>query len=292
MFSRKLAMFLAVLLFSGCAGLNKTKFVQGHDPIMDQDGGVVLFVDVCNQMDTVGNDYFVVNESKKVSKAMVKGVTTYLEKNGVKVRSEITPFVCGALDTKENPPVKVAEKIGGAIKESKKPFGVIDEVAQDTEYLDALTTLATSIHGKEMYDIATYYNKNKKGKKVSQFILDEDKLKAASGVVKAKTGAASILYVGVNGTKVSGGKKFAQGLGCFTVGMATGLATGGAVSFIPGHRIDGKYFFAGLVNLESGKLVWDGWSHVAGNPLSPKAVVIPSHIDLLLKKLVFKEVPR
>jgi hypothetical protein len=300
MFLRSIGIGIAILMVAGCASAPKMTSIQQHDPILDQKGGVVLLVDVCDQIDVVGDDdYFVVNESKEVAKALVKGIRTYLEQNGVQVLSAITPFVCGAFDTPENPPKKFADKAGGIVSEAPKPFGVADEIAHDAEYLNALTTLSTYIHERKMLDIVRYYAKQKRVKNGPQDtvpIINEDRFMEASNVVKAKTDASSILYVGLKGTKISGGKKFAQGLASFTVGMATGIATAGLgtgfwIAIMPGHSTDWKYSSAGLVNLESGKLVWSSWSSLQGNPLTPEAVAKPGDTNLLLKGLVLKDVP-
>lgn len=292
---RNLGILIIAIMFAGCAGTHKVKYVQQHDPIMDRNGGVVLLVDVCNQIDVVGdNDYFVINESKEVIQALVKETRTYLEQNGVQVLAEVTPFVCGAFDTPENTPMKVADKQGDTIMESQKPYGVADELINDPEYLNALTTISTYVFEREMIKIIRHYSK--KDTQSLSLIVTDDQLKTASEIIKAKTNASSILYVGLKGTKISGGKKFGQGLFSFTVGMATGIATAGMgtgywVSYMPGRNKDWKYSGAGLINLESGELVWSSWSSAQGNPLKPEKVATTDSIELLLKDLVFDEEP-
>jgi len=296
MFIRSLGILIIAITISGCAGTQK--YVQKHDPIMDQNGGVVLLVDVCNKIDVVGNnDYCVVNESREGAKELTKGIRTYLEEHGIEVRSEIIPFVCGACDSPDNTPTKVAENIGDDVKESPKPYGVADEIISDPEYMKALTTLSTYAFQAGMIKMLEDTTKKKEKFKRPDLIVNEDQLKSATDIIKEKTNASSILYIGVNGVKISGGKKFAQGLFSFTVGMATavataGLGTGYYYTFIPGRKADGMYLCAGLINLETGNSVWKNWGNFNGNPIKPKYIANPNYINLLLKDLVMEQVPK
>ena len=289
----------ASLTIAGCAGAPVKQSIQQHDPIMDQKGGVAIIVDVCNLIDVVGDDdYFVINESKAVADALLRETTAYLQQHGVQVLTGMVPFVCGVYDTPGNAPRKCSEKEGGTVFEAAQPYGIADGIVGDTEYVKALTTLSTYMRERK----AINSTKTDDGKKKSETefqepagAINEDRLTAASAIIKSRTGAASILYIGLRGTKISAGKKFGQGLAAFTVGVATGIATAGlgtgyAVSIIPGHNVDWKYSNAGLVNLESGKLVWSHCTSRKGNPLEPEEVAKPGEIDLLLKSLVLKEV--
>ncbi|WP_155310882.1 hypothetical protein [Desulfosarcina ovata] len=52
MFVRTLC-FIMVLMTMGCYGGPKANYVRKYDPVMDKNGGVVLLVDVCRQVDSI-----------------------------------------------------------------------------------------------------------------------------------------------------------------------------------------------------------------------------------------------
>lgn len=300
MFVRNLVTIIVLLAATGCASTPKVNYIQHHDPIMDQNGGVVLLVDACDQIDVIGdNDYYVINESKEIAGALVTEIRTYLEQNGVSVSTEIIPFVCGAFDNPENPPAKVAEEAGEKVDEVCKPYCVADEFKNDPGYLNALTSLSTYVFERGMITIMEDYARKKKKLdefKRPAFIVEDDQFRGAIDIIKARTNASSLLYVGLKGIKVSGGKKFGQGLLSFTVGMATavataGLGTGYYLAFMPGGDNDYKYAIAGLANLETKELTWRTWTTKACNPLKTKCASNPKEIERLLKDLVFDKEP-
>ena len=151
---RKTAIFIGIvfiMVLTGCAS-QKQKFIVAHDPIMDQDGGVVLIADVCVKQDVIGDDdYFVITEAKEGAKALLSAARKYLEEKQVKVRTELIPFVCGVFSHGDNnASLKVAERVGGEIKESRPPFAVAPEMSNDPELVDALGKLATDSFQQSM----------------------------------------------------------------------------------------------------------------------------------------------
>jgi hypothetical protein len=288
---------MAFALLVGCVAGSKVKSVQQHDPILDQNGGPLVFVDVCNEIDAVGdNDYFAVSESKEVSHALGEGVEDYLNKNGVTVRATINPFVCGALDKPGNPPSKYAEKRGEDVAEAPRPYGISEEVNGDLEYINSLSTLSTYVQERNLLAAAKSYSKNKDAFKELKQIVSDEELAGACTVIREKSGAGSLLYVGMAGTKLTGGKKLAQGLASFTIGMITAIATAGLGTgyyymYMPGRNVDWKYSNTGLINLESCKMTWTNWTGRRGNPLEPKEVASQDNMQALLRELVFKDIP-
>jgi hypothetical protein len=258
---------------------------------------VALLVDVCDQVDVVGKgDYCIVDESKEIASAIAEKIKEYLNLNGIPVKTEIIPFVCGAFDSPENLPVKVAQKAGEKVKEAPKPYAVADEIKEDTEYLNSLTTLSTYALERS---ILKYLENSKKTEKPA-LIVNEDQFKEAVEVVKQRLNVSRLLYVGIKGTKISGGKKFGQGLVSFTVGVATTVATMGVVStgntsygiaFIPGRKTDGSFSTAGLINLEKEELSWRNYSDTSGDPLDVKFVASPQRLGLLLNDMFFIKEP-
>lgn len=289
MFVRYLCCIM-ILMSMGCAGGPKANYVRKYDPVMDKNGGVVLLMDVCRQVDSIGEgECFVIDESKKVASDLVDGIEHFLKQNGISVKTTLIPFACGSLETPENLPKKIVQKRGGKVKEAARPYGVPDRFSNDAEYLDALVNLSTYVseRGLALYleDSAIAANKLDTFQKPA-LIVHENEFMKALDVIKEKTNASSVLYTGLRERKVSGGNKFAQGLVQFSVGMATAIATAGlgtglAVYYIPGRDIDGKIFTTGLVDLESKKLTWKDWyTGEVSNPEQTKR---------LLKDLLFDD---
>lgn len=272
-------------MFTSCGTPSMVRYVHHHDPIMDKNDGVVLLIDVCNQVDVAGQgDYCIIEESKEVASAIAEPFKTYLEQNGVWVKTEMIPFVCGAYDNPENLPSKVSENIGEDVSEARRPYGIADEFKEDQEYLNALTTLSSYIMEKTLS--ANAENPTP--------IVDKNQFIDAAKTVKSRTNASSLVYVGVKGRKISGGKKFAQGLLRFTVGVATAVATAGMgtgyyVSYMPGGNVDGRLSIAGMVNLETGELSWKNYNSAQGDPLKTEAMTKYYNIDLLMKDLVYEK---
>ena len=300
MLKRSLGIIIVILMLASCAAKPKVRYIHRHDPVMDKNGGVVLLVDVCNQIDVVGKgDYCVVDESREIAAALVEPLKVYLEQNGVFVRTEIVPFVCGAFDSPENLSL-VAEKAGEDVSKAPKPYAISDEFKNDPEYLNSLTTLSTYILERCILKLL----EDSKKKEMPALIVHEDQFKEAVRIIKDRTNASSLVYVGLKGTTISGGKKFGQGLMSFTVAVATGVATMGAVTvgetaygvmFIPGRDSDGRFSIAGLVNMETEELSWKGYKSAGKNPYTgDKPLEIFDitkyyQIDSLLKDLVYKK---
>jgi hypothetical protein len=273
---------ILLLMSTGCATPPMVRYVHNHDPIMDKNGGVVLLIDVCNQVDVVGQgDYCVINESKEVASAVAEPLITYLEQNGVSVKTEMIPFVCGASDTPDKI-AKVAQKEGDTVNEAPKPYAIGDEFQEDKEYLNALTTLSTCVLERSVTGKTDD----------SMLLIPEEEFKEAMRIVRSKTNASSLVYVGIKGRMISGGKKFAQGLLRFTTGVATAVATAGmgtgyVVTYMPGGDVDGKLLLAGLVNMENEELSWKNYYSAQGDPLDVKEMNKYYRIDSLLKGLVY-----
>ncbi len=293
MFMRKFGIIIVFLMITGCASGPKFRYVDRPEPIVGPDSSVAILVDVCTQVDVVGKgDYCIIDESKEIAPAVAEKVKEYLELNGIPVKTEIIPFVCGTFDNPENLPVKVAQKAGEDVTEVSKPYAVTNKIREDPEYLNSLTTLSTYVLERS---IIKYLEDSGKTERPA-LIVSEDQFKEAVDVVKSRLDVSSLMYIGIRGTKVSGGKKFGQGLVSFTVGVATGVATMGMVSaggtsygimLIPGRKSDGSYESAGLIDLEKEELSWRNYTDAPGDPEDIKFVASPQRIGLLLNDMIF-----
>ena len=294
---RNFGIIIVLLMVTGCASAPKYRYVDRYEPVVDHNSSVALLVDVCDQVDVAGKgDYCIIDESKEIAPAVAEKIQAYLKLNGIPAQTVIIPFVCGAFDNPENTPVKVAQKAGDKVNEAPKPYAVADEIKDDPEYLKSLTTLSTYVLERS---ITKYLEDSKKTEKPA-LIVNEDQFKKAVEVVKDRLNVSRLLYLGIKGTKISGGKKFGQGLLSFTVGVATAVATMGVVSagntsygigFIPGRDSDGAFSVAGLINLDTEELSWRNYSSSNGDPLEVKYVAGPLQIGKLLNDMLFIKEP-
>ncbi len=293
---------LLIVLLAGCAHTPKQTFVVAHDPVMDQNGGVVLIADVCLQKDVVGDgDYFSISESKEGAKALLASARTYLREKQVSVLAELVPFVCGSLAHGDRAAsFKVADRVGGETKQARPPFAVEPGIGADPELLRALLMLSA-----EVYSRTTGQQMNNQAKQAKKaipqsppFTVSAQELAEATQLVAEKMNASSVLYLGVNGTSISTGKAVGQGLLSAAIGMATGVATGVAthgnayVMFFPGYSVDWRNMSCGLLNLELGECTWSSSASGPGDPMKPKVVAEPHLVEGMLYSLVHKPAPQ
>lgn len=294
MYIRNIGIFIIIItMITGCASAPNLRYVDRHDPIVEHSDSVALLVDVCDQIDVVGKgDYCIISESKEVASSLTEKIKSYLKLNGISIEREMIPFVCGAFESPENLPVKVAEKKGDTVEETSKPFSISDEIKKDVVYLNALTTLSTYVFERSMIKYLKDSSKKNDEFQTPELIVQEDQFREAVEVIKSRIEASKLLYVGIKGSKDSGGKKFGKGLMSFTVGMATaittaGLGTGYYAYFMPGFNGDSWYDTAGLINLETKELAWKNYSFSQGNPLEAKNVANDQQCGFLLNDLFF-----
>lgn len=289
------------LLLVACAHTPKQAYTVAHDPVMDQNGGVVLIADVCVQKDVVGDeDYFSIAEAKEGAKALLASARSYLQQKQVQVRTELIPFVCGSLAYgNSNTSFKVADRVGGEIKRARPPFAVDPGIKDDPELVDALAKVSADAFQRSTLRRVNDQAKQtrKAGSQPPPVAVSPEELAAASRLIAEKMNASSVIYLGVNGTSISTGKAVGQGILSAAVGMATGvatgLATGGMVSvmYFPGYTVDWRYMSCGLVNLDAGQCSWSGWASAPGDPMKPKVVGESKLLETMLHDLVHKPVP-
>ena len=282
----------AMFTILGCATTTpKREFVLGHDPLMDQNGGVLLMVDSCILREAMlkTNDCYVVAESKAAAQELLRVSRKYLFDNGVQIHSELIPFVCGALHDANNSPQRVADRIDGPVSMTQQPFCIANEFSNDQEYVTALRNLST------------YAFQNAKGPKTTkaanagatapsstghpQYVAPGD-LKTAAALISARTSASSVLYLGMLGKSRTTEKAIAQDVGDVLVGAAIGLVLGNVV-YVPSHN-DTSEMCAGLLNLDSGELIWSNCTSPIGDPAKPGTIAQPMMIEALLFDLVHR----
>src|SRR5262249_14729019 len=133
-----------LLLVGGCASIPPKFVTTAHNPLLDKNGGVVLLGDACIKRGAVGSDdYVVVAESKAGVKTLMNVVGDYLSDNGVQVQMTLIPFICGASHDSKNSLQKVANNLDDSVRDGRQPFDVSENFGGDSDYVHALTVVAT-----------------------------------------------------------------------------------------------------------------------------------------------------
>lgn len=307
---------LAVML-SACAGAPPKFTVSAHDPILDQNGGVVLITDVCIQYDPVGDDYVVLKETQVNAAALMNTIKKYLADNGVKVRATMVPFVCGAIQDPDNQLKSVASEIDGDVTESSQPFGVEEGIRRDSIYLDALVKLSTLAYQHPWVknseaDTAPAENAATTDDTSADFgdpdeaddsiekvreIFSSQEYKDALDIVAKRTNSSSVLYVGASAISVSSGKRASSVLGNILVAVASAVAIGPvgvgggqyAFAVAPTPTSDSRIMSASLINMDSKEIIWSNSLTVGGDILDDAKITNIGSIDLLLTSMVRSE---
>ncbi len=293
------SMLVVLLLCASCAA-PPTCHRVAVDTTLTRPEGVFLMADVCIQKDAVGDsdDYFMISESKLGAEAALRELSSYLANSGIKIRSSLVPFVCGARQNTPNGLLRAANKENDPIQDLPQPLAVAATLQDDPEYVRALTVISTYAIERAATDRPP--NKNNEAIEPPQNAtrpqIDDNEFKSAASLLKKRTQASSVLYLGILGTSRTTGKAALQSTGSFLVGMTVGLATAGlgtgyALAFTPGHQIDGRVMEGAMLDLDSGDITWSNAVHAGGDPIKPETVADAKALDLLFHGVVFKASP-
>lgn len=291
---RSAAVVTTMSLLAACATTPPPKSEQVFsDPLLMRQGGVLLLVDACIQRDGLGDsDYFVVNESEAGARAALEASRKLLESNDVVVRAEIFS-VCGARLNADRSSITVADKAGDQRRQAQQPLRISGPGTEDPRFVQALGDVSTYAFERA----AVQKSKKASNKGDPPPAISADAYHEAASVLKEKTQASTILFVGALGNSLSGGKKTAQFMGSMIVGMGTAIATAGLgtgyyVMFIPGRKISGTVMEGALIDLETGELTWSNAVRAGGDPVQPKVLANARTLDLLLRDIMFQSVSR
>jgi hypothetical protein len=287
------AMLVIYTLAAGCVANQPMSRKVSHDPRLARQGGVLLLVDACVQIDAIqsASDYFVINEAESGGKETLAALHRYVEDSGIAVRSEVVS-VCGSRLNSKHSLSRVADTVGGQVREAQQPLRISETIKNDPQYVDALAVVSTfafehaAVEGKK----ATAGAKEAPGDAPASISMDE--FHAAAEVIKDRTQASSVVFLGVLGSKPSAGKTAIEVAGGLAIGMAiavatAGLGTGYYLIFVPGHKVSGMVMEGAMIDLDSGQLSWSHAVHIRGNPLDSKVMANPQGLDLLLHGLMF-----
>jgi hypothetical protein len=281
---------------SGCVATAPKSVRVSHDPLLARQGGVILLLDACVQRDIVGGgDYFVIKEVEAGAQATLSSLKKYIQDSRIPVREEVIS-VCGARLNSNNAAIRAADRAGGRVRSAQQPLKISETAKDDPEYVRALGLVST--YSFERAAVKPGAKKNfggqPSGKEAPNSIEIKD-FQAAAEVIKNRTQASSVLFLGILGHSRSGGKKAVQKIGSIAVGvtagfLTAGLGTGYYLVFVPGFQIDGMMMESALIDLDSGQLTWSSAVQSTGDPIRPNVMSNPETIDLLFRDIIFKPV--
>jgi len=287
----------AACALGGCAANPPMSRQVSADPLLERQGGVVLLVDAAVQIETLAtDDYFVVDEAKAGGQATMTALRKFAEENNIPVRGEIVSVGAARL-SRDNSQVLVADKAGAERRKASQPLWVTESIANDPEYVSALRVVSTYAFERAAITAAKSKDHTKsKNETVPQSVTIDEFHKAAD-VIKGRTQASSVLFLGVLGKSKSDTSEVVDFVTRFTIGEAVaigtaGLGTGYYLVFVPGH-LTGRNFMtleSALIDLQSGDLTWSNAVKSQEDPIHPEHMANPTTLDLLLHNVMFKAV--
>lgn len=273
-------------LLTACSAAPPTRHVVSHDPMLARQDGVLLLADVCVQKDAVGDDedFFVVAESKSAARILLKALRTYIEDSNIPIRGE-QMVVCAARHGSAQD-ILVGDNFNAQSYRAPQPLYVQENIEDDKQYINALRNISTYAFERAAID-------RTEDTSVKQNQINKITFLNSADIVKNRTNASSILFLGALGTSRTGAKAVAEGVSSFFVGMATGLLTAGLgtdyyVMFTPGQQVSGRFMEGALIDLESGELTWSNAVKAGGDPIEAETWLETHSLDLLFHDLLFK----
>lgn len=262
------------------------------DPSLAQHGGTVLLVDACVIRDVLGDDdYFLIDESKRGAHKALESLNNYIKNSGIIVRAKYVPFVCGATTNSTNKPILASENVDGTVREALQPLGVSTKLESDSQYLNALSEISA-------YALQSVMGKGGISREdaVSPDISTAD-FQNAAAILKSRTQASSLLYLGIKGVSRSAGKAATQAAGSFLYGLGTGIATTVPLSsgsyaqvFVYPEHHDGIIMRGALIDLETNQITRTPVVQQRGDPVEhPELMANTKALDLLFHDMVFKK---
>jgi len=275
-------------LFCACSAAPPSSYSVSHDKILNHKDGVLLLVDVCIQRDGIGDstDYFVIDESKYAAQQLIDVLQSYLNDSEIPVRGKIQA-VCAAKHG-DKLSIRASQSFSAKEFDSEQPLYVDLALLDDADYISAISTISTYA-----FERAALTPSKSNIEATSANSTKSDFLKAAS-IVKDRTNASSIMFLGALGTSRTNAKATVGFIGNVVVGTVTavltaGLGTGYYIGFMPGQQVSGRILEAALIDLSSGELTWSNAVKAGGDPIDSETWLDPDPLDLLLHDLLFQQ---
>lgn len=286
---------VAVGCITGCVATAPRSQVVSHDALLSRKGGVLIVVDASVQRDLVrsSSDYFVVKPAADGAHDALEALQKYIRDSDIPVRAQIVS-VCAARLNADNSPIRVAETVGGPVRESRQPVEVFPSITNDSAYAKALGKVCTyaferaAVPGAQDPSVGGALTQN--GQPVN---VNLQEFRDAARVLADRTQASSVLFLGMLGNSRSDSMKFVQVATSLVVSGAVafataGLGTGYYMIFMPGHQVDGLVMEGALIDLKSGRLTWSNAVQVRGDPVDPHLMANPEAMDLLFHGILFE----
>lgn len=273
-------------LLSACSAAPPARHVVSHDPTLSRQEGVLLLVDVCIQKDAIGEDedFFVIAESKYAAQTSLNILRSYVADSNIPIRAEITA-VCAAKHGAAKH-ILVSDNFNAEPRHAPQPLYINNGLEPDEQYVNAISTISTYAFERAAID-------NNDNKALENATVTTLTFLESADIVRDRTNASSIVFLGALGTSRSAAKTVAQGIGGFVVGLGTGIATVGLgtgyyVMFTPQYSGTGSILEGALIDLESGELTWSNAVKPYGDPIEAETWLEPQPLDLLFHDLLFK----
>jgi hypothetical protein len=255
---------------------------------------VLLVVDASVQIEELGGGaYFVIKEAESGAQATLASLHKYTEDSGITIRGEAVS-VCGARLNTNDLPLTVADSVGGPKRQAQQPLWVSESIANDPQYVSALGVVSTyALERAAISDKKKKDEGNVSSADNASPITTMDNFRDAAKIIKDKTQASSVLFLGVLGKSRSEGKAAAQNIARFAVGMGVAIATAGLgtgyyLILAPGGGLDGMVMEGALIDLESGQLTWSNAVKYPRDPIHPENMAKGEALDLLFHNIMFK----
>lgn len=285
-----------VLMLSACGAVTPATSRRITSELETADGkGILLLIDVClNESPIVGDDYFVISNSKDAARDVLSAVKKYISTVGVNNTASLIPFVCGASHRPSKIPERIAERIDGNIRLERKPFATDKILAADEAYLFALEYISTFLFESSL----ARSQSNQSSYQLEQSVNDRHIFESSISTVATRSGKSRLLYIGITGTSLSTGKAVALGIARFATGLALSVAVGPlyksggnnyGVVFVPGGVTDGSQTVAALLDLKTGGIVKTNIIHSYGDPMKAETLSQGESMRLLLRDIAFSE---
>ena len=295
------AITIVIYILGGCTATPPKSTRVSHDPILAQRGGALLMVDACIKRDELGEsgDYFVIAESESGAQVALEALRKYVKNSGIPIRAELIPFVCGARHNTTDLSIRAADRLGGTERDDSQPLAVSETISSDLQYVNALGVVSTFISENGVASSRSTPSDSDEDSQndVAPNSVSVEDFQVAASIVKAKTQASSILYLGVRGVSRSAGLATVQAIGSIVVGTLTALVTAVPASdyyygFLPEFQIDGMLMKGALINLETNQLSWSNVVLVRGDPIEkPELMANPQALHMLYHNIVFEKTP-
>lgn len=292
-FLNTLLVFTLSYFLLACSAAPPKGYVVTHDQSLNRGDGVLLLADICIQIDALGtaDDYFVIKESKQAAEEALRTLNSFAKDSNIRVREEVF-VVCGAKHG-EKETIKVSEQLDASFQEVVQPAYIADLLSEDAEYAEAIQTVSTYAFERAAVD-----DNNKDEQKNKTLSEDTPSVKVieflqAADIIRNRTHASSVLFLGVLGNSKTSGNVAASVVGNVFSAVSTGLLTAGMgtgywVAFAPGYELSGSILEGAYIDLETGKLSWSNAVKIPDDPINQAVWKNKNSIDLLFHDLFFQ----